>query len=111
MAIYISLIAVKHFLRSPRAHKEALEELLFNHPDPYDLAEVERLRFGDPDAPAVTRSATVFAIAEYIKLDSPALAELMQPSKPGKDKSWHHRVVSKRDVRTTGLWTSFWHSL
>ena len=87
MAIYISLIAVKHFLRSPRAHKEALEELLFNHPDPYDLAEVERLRFGDPDAPAVTRSATVFAIAEYIKLDSPALAELMQPSKPGKEKS------------------------
>ncbi|KAJ7830124.1 hypothetical protein B0H13DRAFT_2372119 [Mycena leptocephala] len=61
--------------------KEALEEFLFNHPDPYDLGERERLKFQDPGVPAVTRSSTVFAIADYIKLDSPALAELMQPSK------------------------------
>ncbi|KAJ6595099.1 hypothetical protein DFH09DRAFT_1072923 [Mycena vulgaris] len=38
--------------------KEALEELLFNHPDPYDLDETDRVNFSDPGAPvpAVTRS-------------------------------------------------------
>ncbi|KAJ7182160.1 ribonuclease H-like domain-containing protein [Mycena filopes] len=55
----------------------ALEELLFNHPDPYDLAETERLAFGSP---AVVRTHTVFAISEYVKLESPVLAELIQPS-------------------------------
>ena len=57
--------------------QEAIDELLFNHPDPYDIAETERLNFG----PAVVRSQTVFAITQYIKLESPALAELMEPSK------------------------------
>ncbi|KAJ7223601.1 hypothetical protein GGX14DRAFT_387911 [Mycena pura] len=59
------------------ADKEALEELLFAHPDLYDLAETERLDFG----PSGIRSQTVFAISEYIKLGSPALAQLIQPSK------------------------------
>ncbi|KAJ6583941.1 hypothetical protein DFH09DRAFT_1075558 [Mycena vulgaris] len=61
--------------------KEALSELLFNHPDPYDLAETDRL---DAGRTPVQRSTTTFDIAEYIKLDSPALATLMQPPKePG----------------------------
>jgi hypothetical protein len=67
--------------------KEALEELLFNHPDPYDLAETDRLNLNDPleaTGPAVTRTQTVFAISEYIKLDSPALGELLQPSKESR---------------------------
>ncbi|KAJ6622586.1 hypothetical protein B0H10DRAFT_2214225 [Mycena sp. CBHHK59/15] len=39
--------------------------------------ETDRLNFG----PALVRSQTVFAITQYIKLESPALAELMEPSK------------------------------
>lgn len=64
------------------ADQDALEDLLFNHPDPFDLAETERVDFSDPPAGAtvVTRSQTVFAIGEYIKLDSAALAQLLQPS-------------------------------
>ncbi|KAF8146575.1 hypothetical protein K438DRAFT_1990481 [Mycena galopus ATCC 62051] len=63
--------------------KDALEELLFNHPDPYDLAETDRINFSDPSTlinPAVTRSTTTFAISEYVKLESTALAELLNPS-------------------------------
>ncbi|KAJ6568148.1 hypothetical protein B0H10DRAFT_2238285 [Mycena sp. CBHHK59/15] len=60
--------------------KEALEELLFQHPDPYDLAETERVDLSDP-RPAMARSSTVFAVADYVKLDSPEVAELLQPSK------------------------------
>ncbi|KAJ7106767.1 hypothetical protein C8R44DRAFT_745221 [Mycena epipterygia] len=62
--------------------RDALEDLLFNHPDPYDLAETDRY-----DLPQVTRSQPVFAIAEYIKLDSSALAELLKPSEPDADVS------------------------
>ncbi|KAJ6557422.1 hypothetical protein B0H10DRAFT_1967323 [Mycena sp. CBHHK59/15] len=60
--------------------KDALEELLFQHPDPYDLAETERVDLSDP-RPAMARSSTVFAVADYVKLDSPEVAELLQPSK------------------------------
>ncbi|KAK7018294.1 hypothetical protein R3P38DRAFT_1296978 [Favolaschia claudopus] len=59
------------------ADAAAAEELLFNHPDPYDLDETSRLDLG----PAVVRSQTVFAIAQYIKLESTTLAALIQPSK------------------------------
>jgi hypothetical protein len=62
--------------------RDALEDHLFNHPDPYDLAETDRYDF-----PTVTRSSSVFAIVEYIKLDSGMLAELLKPSKGGADVS------------------------
>ncbi|KAJ7237325.1 hypothetical protein C8J57DRAFT_1247112 [Mycena rebaudengoi] len=67
----------------PMADEEALEELLFNHPDPFDLAETEHVNFNDPDVPAAARLRDVFAIAEYIKLDSLALEELIHTSKLG----------------------------
>ncbi|KAJ7474634.1 hypothetical protein B0H11DRAFT_1918340 [Mycena galericulata] len=63
------------------ADKEAYDELLFNYPDPYDLAETERVKSSNSQPPAVSRSQTRFAITEYIKLESPALAELLQPTK------------------------------
>ncbi|KAJ6579336.1 hypothetical protein B0H10DRAFT_1962959 [Mycena sp. CBHHK59/15] len=63
-------------------NRDALEDLLFNHPDPYDLAEADRYDF-----PKVTRSGSVFAIAEYIKLDSEILAELLRPSERDADVS------------------------
>ena len=50
---------------------------MLESPDPYDLPGTERLVF---DTPVVIRSQTVFAISEYVKLESPALAELVQPS-------------------------------
>ncbi|KAJ6538275.1 hypothetical protein DFH09DRAFT_1090700 [Mycena vulgaris] len=48
--------------------------------DPYDLAETERVDLSDP-RPAMACSSTVFTVADYVKLDSPELAELLQPSK------------------------------
>ncbi|KAJ7211949.1 hypothetical protein C8J57DRAFT_1539238 [Mycena rebaudengoi] len=80
----------KENISPPMVDEEALEELLFNYPDPFDLAETEHVNFNDPDVPAVARSRDVFAIAEYIKLDSPALEELIHPSKqsgPHKPKA------------------------
>ncbi|KAJ6624407.1 hypothetical protein B0H10DRAFT_2324854 [Mycena sp. CBHHK59/15] len=46
---------------------------LYNH----YTNKTDHLNFG----PAVVRSQTVFVITQYIKLESPALAELMEPSK------------------------------
>jgi hypothetical protein len=54
---------------------EALESQLFNHPDPYDLEETNRI---DPTLQVmVTRSTTHFAIADYVKLDDRNLKALI----------------------------------
>lgn len=61
-----------------------LEETLFNHPDPYDLAKCDRV---DPalSAPAtVVRSQDCFDIAQYVKLDSPSLATLITHMSDGR---------------------------
>ena len=54
---------------------EAMEELWFNNPDPYDLAEIDCL---DPDLQeTVVQSSTWFEIANYVKLDDGKLTALI----------------------------------
>jgi hypothetical protein len=53
----------------------AIEELWFNNPDPYDLAETDRI---DPDLQeTIIRSSTRFDIAKYVKLDDSKLMALI----------------------------------
>ncbi|TFK58643.1 hypothetical protein BDN72DRAFT_906549 [Pluteus cervinus] len=52
-----------------------LEEQLFNSPDPYDLAETERVHEELQDL--VIRSSVRFDIADYVKLQDPKLIALI----------------------------------
>ncbi len=53
----------------------AMEEFWFNNPDPYDLAETERI---DPALQeTVIQSSTRFEIATYVKLDDSKLKALI----------------------------------
>ncbi|KAJ6609473.1 hypothetical protein B0H10DRAFT_2064033 [Mycena sp. CBHHK59/15] len=65
--------------------REALEQALFNQPDPYDLNETDRVDStisADPStAPRVIRSSTHWAVQEYVRLDSISLAKLISPEK------------------------------
>ncbi|KAK7057889.1 ribonuclease H-like domain-containing protein [Favolaschia claudopus] len=51
--------------------REALEQALFNQPDPYDLAETER----------VIRSSNRWAVEDFVRLDSESLKKLIAPEK------------------------------
>ena len=53
-----------------------LEEQWFNHPDPYDLSETERV---DEELQAtIIRSSRRFDVADYVKLDDPKLVALIK---------------------------------
>lgn len=53
----------------------ALEEQLFNHPDPYDLEETDRV---DPALQVqVVRSSFRFDVAEFVRLEDPKLEALI----------------------------------
>ncbi|KAF8882605.1 hypothetical protein CPB84DRAFT_1851161 [Gymnopilus junonius] len=56
---------------------EALEEELFNQPDPYDLAKTDQADAALDDDIPITRSSTRFDIAEFIKLDDAKLKALL----------------------------------
>ena len=53
----------------------AVKDQLFNHPDPYDLQETERIDLALQER--VIRSTTRFDVADYIKLDDPELRALV----------------------------------
>jgi hypothetical protein len=54
----------------------ALEEQWFNHPDPYDLSETERV---DEELQAtIIRTSQRFDVADYVKLDDPKLVALIK---------------------------------
>jgi hypothetical protein len=66
--------------------REALEKALFDRPDPYDLDETTRVDetiSAEPasNEPRVHRSSTLWAVADYVRLDSLALAKLISPPK------------------------------
>ncbi|KAJ3743634.1 hypothetical protein DFH05DRAFT_1525933 [Lentinula detonsa] len=67
------------------ADREVLEQAFLDQPDPYDLAETDRVDaaiHADPaDELMVFCSTACWAVADYVKLDSPALAELILPRK------------------------------
>ncbi|KAJ7801339.1 hypothetical protein B0H14DRAFT_2615376 [Mycena olivaceomarginata] len=69
--------------------REALEKSLFDQPDPYDLDETDRVNAAisadQPDAPpSVQRSSIHWAVADYVRLDSPVLAKLISAGKKGE---------------------------
>ena len=51
------------------------EQQLFNHPDPYDLEEIERI--DEVLRPTIVRSSLSFDIAQYVKFDDPKLTALI----------------------------------
>ncbi|KAF8149065.1 hypothetical protein B0H34DRAFT_802591 [Crassisporium funariophilum] len=55
----------------------AEEQQLFNHPDPYDLAETDRVDGALMPTMVTIRSSLSFDITEYIKFDDPKLAALI----------------------------------
>lgn len=65
--------------------QEALEKALFDQPDPYDLDETDRVDTTiSSDAnvvPRVQRSATHWAVADFVRLDSVPLAKLISAGK------------------------------
>jgi len=54
---------------------EAMEELWFNNPDPYDLAETDRVNADLQET--VIRSSTRFDVVQYVKLDDSKLTALI----------------------------------
>lgn len=53
----------------------AQEQTWFNHPDPYDLNEADRVV---PHQTMVVRTSIRFAVTDFISLDSPALTALIK---------------------------------
>ncbi|CAK5284615.1 unnamed protein product [Mycena citricolor] len=69
--------------------QEALEKMLFEQEDPYDLEESDRVdnnvisesaHTNPTPTPFITRSSSRWAVADFVRLDSPALAGLILPS-------------------------------
>ena len=93
---------------------EALENELFNQPDPYDLAKTDRadealegVQISRPDEPVV-RSSTRFDIAEYIKLDDEKLKALLlevDTEGPGAAFPSEPMAVDEEVINTPGDWS------
>ncbi|KAJ6596755.1 hypothetical protein B0H10DRAFT_2232196 [Mycena sp. CBHHK59/15] len=62
-------------------NREALEKVIFDRPDPYDLDETDHIDAAILGVPRVQWSLTHWAVAEYVRLNSPALVELISPEK------------------------------
>ena len=83
---------------------EAMEELWFNNPDPYDLAEIDCL---DPDLQAtVVWSSTWFEITNYVKLDDGKLTALISNvDKAGLGASFTKTtLIQAQPVGKSGNW-------
>ncbi|KAJ7697615.1 hypothetical protein B0H17DRAFT_1197279 [Mycena rosella] len=74
--------------RAACVDREALEKSLFDQADLYDLGKTDcvdqAISADSPREPMVQRSSTHWAVSEYARLDSPALAKLI--SSMNKDK-------------------------
>jgi hypothetical protein len=90
--------------------QNALEKALFDQPDPYDLAETDRvdttISAETTSEPRVHRSSTLWAVAEYVRLDSPALAKLISP--PKEDVAAPSRTVPATPQATGTPETEDW---
>ncbi|KAJ7033988.1 hypothetical protein C8F04DRAFT_1183736 [Mycena alexandri] len=94
--------------------REALEKALFDLPDPYDLDEtlrVDRTISADlPQAaqstpPMVYRSSVHWAVSDYVRLDSVALAELILPK---NKESTAPEVVGTTEAATAAVQDEDW---
>ncbi|KAJ7062715.1 ribonuclease H-like domain-containing protein [Mycena amicta] len=66
------------------ADREALEKALLEQQDPFDLEETERFDATIDADTFVTRSSSRWGVAEFVKLDSPALKQLISPGGHGR---------------------------
>ncbi|KAL0068891.1 hypothetical protein AAF712_003884 [Marasmius tenuissimus] len=70
---------------------EALEQTWFNHPDPYDLDETDRidsaLQQQTAAIPTITRSSITFDVAEYVQLKDSRLIALLTDVNVGDPSS------------------------
>ncbi|KIK63360.1 hypothetical protein GYMLUDRAFT_57585 [Collybiopsis luxurians FD-317 M1] len=82
-----------HELLPEDVDQDALQEALFNAPDPYDLHKTEHLDavcaadLVDEDGRFVLWSSDCWAVSAFVKLDSPALQELIMPLKMSETAS------------------------
>ncbi|CAK5274220.1 unnamed protein product [Mycena citricolor] len=69
--------------------QEALEKMLFEQEDPFDLDECDRVdstvnsepaHVAPTQTPFITRMSTRWAVTDFVRLDSPALGKLIIPS-------------------------------
>ncbi|KAJ7887647.1 hypothetical protein B0H14DRAFT_3721439 [Mycena olivaceomarginata] len=62
--------------------QDALEKALFDQPNPYNLTQTDCVDTTiSTSEPGVHHSLTLWAVAEYVRLDSPALEKLLSPPK------------------------------
>ncbi|KAJ6542136.1 hypothetical protein B0H10DRAFT_1970690 [Mycena sp. CBHHK59/15] len=84
--------------------REALEQALFNQPDPYDLAETDRvdntISSSLETVPRVIRSSTHWAVEDYIRLDSVPLARVISAGRK-KDAGPAEGVVQSQAAEAT----------
>ncbi|KIM40876.1 hypothetical protein M413DRAFT_445654 [Hebeloma cylindrosporum] len=77
------------------------EQQLFDHPDPYDLEETERV--DEALRPTTVRSSSCFEIAEYIKFDDPKLIALItKVDADGPGASLPQGVQSQQQAKPIG---------
>ena len=84
----------------------ALEEQWFNKPDPYDLAETERV--DDALQPPIIRFSRRFDTADYVKLNDPKLIALIKNvDEAGPGAATTTSVASKKAAvaRKHGEWS------
>lgn len=85
----------------------AMEEQLFNNPDPYNLDETDSTHVDD--APQfVVRSRVRFDIANYVKLDDPLLKDLISKvdsDGPGALATTTHQNKAANPIGKPGEWS------
>ncbi|KAF8871936.1 hypothetical protein CPB84DRAFT_1753800 [Gymnopilus junonius] len=83
----------------------ALEEQLFNHPDPYDLAETERIDLALQEV--TIRSSERFDIGDFVKLNDPRLIALItnvDTQGPGAASAPKTTTTTPKVVGEPGQW-------
>ena len=86
----------------------AMEDLLFNHPDPYDLDETDSPRVDAALSQTVVRSCVRFDIADYIKLDDSMLYNLINnvdSDGPGAAMTTTHQRKVTKPFGKPGEWS------
>jgi len=86
----------------------ALEEHLFNNPDPYDLDETERVDEALQSLPFVTRSSIRFDVADFVKLHDPDLKALItkvDTTGPGASVPTQKASEPAKTVGKPGEWS------
>ena len=93
-------------------NREALEQALFNQPDLYDLSETDRVDnaiSAEPGpVPMVVRSATHWAVEEFIRLDSLSLAGIILAGSKKDAGPAEHVVQSQESTMTAELENEDW---